>query len=149
MFLSMNSLLDMANKLKSIDLNNIFDDSVMETKDSLLDENRNQLLSGKAIDGSILGRYTPQYAKRKAKTKSSNAPFGIYDFKLTGSFQDDMYLSPKPDIIEVGSIDLKERWLEKYGNGANRVFGLPNGSNYPEQIFKPVFSRRIKEYLNI
>lgn len=145
----MDNLQEMANKLKSINLNDIFDQTIIETKDSLLNENKDQLLSGKAIDGTILGRYSPQYAKRKAKVKSSNAPYGIYDFKLTGTFQDEMYLEPKTDIIEVGSKDKKEPWLERYANGSNRVFGLPKDSNYPQQIFNPVFSRRIKEYLNI
>lgn len=146
----MASLLDMANKLKSINLNDILDDSVMETKDSLINENRFQLKQGKAIDGSVLGHYRdPDYAEFKARNTNSMSPYGVYDFHLYGNFQDMMYVRPLLTEIEIGSLDGKESKLEKLGGGSNRVFGLPVNSDYPQQTFKPVYLRRIKEYLNI
>jgi len=146
----MDRLLEIANKLKSINLNDIFDDSIMETKDSLLGENKMQLLQGKAIDGGILGIYRdPDYAKFKAQNTSSIAPYGVYDFNLFGNFQDKMYIRPLLTEIEVGSMDGKESKLEKLGGGSNRVFGLPNGSNYPQVTFQPVFLKRIKDHLGI
>jgi hypothetical protein len=146
----MASLLDMVNRLKSINLNDILDDSVMETKDSLLGENKFQLLSGKAIDGSVLGHYRdPDYANFKSRYGGSIAPFGVYNFNLYGDFQDAMYVRPLLTEIEIGSLDGKESKLEKLAGGSNRVFGLPANSDYPQQIFKPVYLRRIKEFLNI
>lgn len=147
----MATLQDMANKLKNINLIQIVDNAIEQTKSSIVNLNKDQLLHGIATDNTILGRYTPAYAKRKAKIKQSLAPSGIYDFSLYGSFQDDMYASDKGDIIEVGSIDIKEQWLEKYGRGANRVFGLTddNKTEYSETILKPVIQEKIKSYLGI
>lgn len=147
----MATLQDMANKLKNINLIEIVDNAIDQTKANIVDLNKYQLLHGIATDNTLLGRYTPAYAKRKAKIKSSQAPYGIYDFSLYGSFQDDMYAADKGDIIEIGSIDIKEPFLEKYGRGANRVFGLTddNKTEYSETILKPVIQEKIKSYLGI
>lgn len=147
----MATLQDMANKLKNINLIEIVDNAIDQTKGSIVNLNKDQLSHGIATDNTILGRYTPAYAKRKAKIRQSLAPSGIYDFNLYGSFQDDMYAADKGDIIEIGSIDIKEQWLEKYGRGANRVFGLTddNKIEYSETILKPVIQEKIKSYLGI
>ena len=147
----MDALQDMANKLKNINLSEIVDNAIDQTKDSIVNLNKDQLLHGIATDNTLLGRYTPAYAKRKSKIKQSLAPSGIYDFSLYGSFQDDMYAADKGDIEEIGSIDLKEVWLEKYGGGANRVFGLTdeNKTKYSQTILKPVIQEKIKSYLGI
>jgi len=147
----MATLQDMANKLKNINLVEIVDNAIDQTKGSIVNLNKDQLLHGIATDNTLLGRYTPAYAKRKSKIKQSLAPSGIYDFSLYGSFQDGMYSADKGDIIEVGSIDLKEGWLEKYGGGANRVFGLTdeNKTEYSQTILKPIIQEKIKSYLGI
>jgi len=109
-----------------------------------------QLLEGKATDGSILGRYRdPDYAAFKSRYGGSIAPYGVYNFNLYGDFQDSMYVRPLLTEIEIGSRDSKEAKLERLGGGKNRVFGLPVGSEYPQQTFKPVFVNKIKSYLGI
>lgn len=147
----MATLSDISSKLRNLNLDKILDASIDETKDSIVSENKSQLLIGKAVDGTILGTYTKEYAKRKSKKQGSLAPYGVYDFFLTGSFQKDMYASVKPEVVEVGSIDLKEQWLEKYANGANRVFGLQgeNLKRYAQDKLKPVLQTKLRTALNL
>jgi len=147
----MTDLRDFANRLKGINLKYILNDSVMETKDSLLGENKMQLLFGEAVDGSDLGYYEdPEYAKFKANhTSQYHAPYGVYNFDLYGDFQDSMYISPALIGFDIGSKNSKEKQLEKLADGSSRVFGLNKNSDYPTEILKPVLLRRIRSHLGI
>jgi len=147
----MDKLIELANRLKNIRLNDIFDDSIMETKESLLGEVKSQLLFGEASDGSALGYYkSPEYAEFKSRYVASyHAPFGVYNFDLYGDFQNAMYVRPLLTEIEIGSKDWKEGKLEKLAGGANNVWGLNSDSEYPQNTFKPVFIRRLRTALNI
>lgn len=146
----MAALSDMANRLKNIQLNDILDDSIVATKDDLINENRDQMQHGIASDGVILGTYSPEYAKRKAKIRSSKAPYGVYDFLLNGDFQGGMFVNPLLTEIEIGSKDKKEKWIEKYARGANRVFGLtPQRLEKYSEKLKPVLIQNLRTALNI
>lgn len=155
----MASIQEMIDKLNKVKANNLLDDSVMATKDSLLGHNRLQLLFGKATDGSILGKYSSdEYSNFKAKYVASyHAPYGVYNFELRGGFQDAMYVRPLLTSYEISSSDEKTEYLESlagYGNrklGGERTFGLSKEDliEYAQTNVKPELQKRLRLTLNI
>ena len=114
-------------KFNSLNFDLIFRESVIQTKDLLLVAVRDQMLSGKGSDGNILGEYAwIDYAEFKTTfTHGGNAPFGIYDFSLTGDFHDAMFISfDSAGNILVDSTNDKTNYLEELAGGGQRVFGL-------------------------
>lgn len=134
--------------LLSISVNDLIDETVVETEQKILGHNKEQMLFGKGTDGQNLGYYKwPEYAEAKAKFFANyHAPFGVYNYYKFGSFQDLMYARPLLTAIEIGSKDKKTQRLETLAGGASRVFGLTeeNKTEYADQDFKPVFIEKLK-----
>lgn len=153
----MNKIEQQMDKFSSLDFDKIFKDSVLETKDVLLRIIRDQMLSGKASDGSELGRYAwLEYAEFKRQfTHGGSAPFGIYDLSLTGEFHGSMYIGfDLNSNILIDATDDKTSYLTglvgRYhgGDGSQLVFGMMDESlsEYRATIY-PVLMRKIREHL--
>lgn len=146
-------LKNLADSLKSVDLDALVDDSIMETSDKILNHNKMALLQGKATDGRILGTYkNPDYAAFKANNVASyQAPYGVYNFDLYGDFQDGMFVQPTLNGIEVDSKDWKTPKLEKLAGGGERVFGLTSEDKeyYSNNELKPVLQNKLRSKIKI
>ncbi len=142
-------LIQFQQNLKSIKFNDILDDSIMATREKLLNHNRMNLLQGKAVDGTDLGYYKYDwYAKDKATHFANyHAPYGVYNYSLYGDFQDAMYAKPILTAVEIGSTDKKTPRLERLAKGGGRVFGLAGEdlTEYAHKDLKPEIIKRLTE----
>jgi len=155
----MASIQEMIDKLQKVNFNDLLDESVMATKDAILNHNRMQLLFGKATDGSKLGTYAwDSYADFKAKYVASyQAPYGTYNFDLHGDFQSAMYVRALLTSYEISSTDSKTGYLESLAGGGNiklggeRTFGLSEEDlrDYAQTNVKPELQKRLRTTLNI
>ena len=141
------NLLQFKQNLENININELIDDTVVETGDKILNHNRTQMLFGKNTRGDDLGYYKwPEYAEDKANYFADyHAPYGVYNYSKFGDFHNAMYVRPLLTAIEVGSTDSKEGYLEDLAGGADNVFGLTdeNIETYRHDEFKPKFIFRL------
>jgi hypothetical protein len=144
-------------RFKALNINEIFKEVVMQTKDSLLGHIKDQNLFGIASDGGALGTYAwKEWADYKwEECADYHAPYGEYNLKDTGDFHDGMFITfgMKGDII-VDSTDFKTPALEIYvtknrgQDGGNLMFTLTEESlqEYRSQFF-PIFMSKIRKRL--
>ena len=152
----MNKLELQISRWKSLDIDQIFKESVIETKETLLGHIRQRVKEGKASDGGELGTYAVlDYAEFKAKFVADYlAPFGKYNLSLSGKFLDRLYIGfDLEGNILVSSEDSKNDYLtglvdRNRGNGGQMIFGMMDADmgSYREQIY-PVIMRKIREHL--
>lgn len=132
----MASLQDMANMLKNIDINKLFDEILNELLPQIVDHVLEQLESGYIKDNpspSYMYGNNSEYMKTKAS-------MGIYDMsiaprinlKYSGDFYSGFYALVQEKIIEVGSKDSKADKLEHeftkqlYELGSDNMIWLQN-----------------------
>jgi hypothetical protein len=145
----MNKLEQQIERLRTLDLDKFFKESVEATKDSLLGYIRQMHLEGKASDGEPLGYYSwKEYADYKAQY--FQAPYGQYNLEDTGTFHNRMYIGfdLEGNIIVSSSDDKKKvNLLVKWSGGANRVFTLGEDlKEYATQVY-PIFMNKIRKHL--
>jgi hypothetical protein len=102
---------DKLSRLKSIDLNGIFDDSLRANEDAILDLNRDQMYEEGTMDVNKPGQ-TLQYAESTKKAKRK-APFNRTDFitlKWTGKLHKALKLLIFKDKFVISNTD------KVYGN---------------------------------
>jgi len=117
----MSALQDMANRLKSIDMLQIFDNILTGHLDQIEDMNRKQLMQGIRSDGSSMPShsksqmteiYLDQKIDRGVYNQSIYPAMNFYD---TGSFQNKIKAEVNLFEIEIESTDSKAYELEKLG----------------------------------
>ncbi len=112
-------------RLGKIDLEQVIDNTLVETRKQYIAQQKQQMLSGKRSDGSMIGKYANKaYAARKSNPVASA---GNVDLKDTGAFQAAIFLDPRKSIFVVDSTDEKSEMLQKkYGES---ICGLNDESN--------------------
>jgi len=153
----MNKIEQQISRFKKLDINELFKQSVIETKESLLGHVKTQNLFGVASDGGILGEYKwESYANLKSEHIASyHAPYGLYNLELEGDFHDDMVVSFNLyGDIEIDSTDNKTLKLEllvskeRGQDGGQLIFALTNENLiiYTKQLY-PVLIKKIRNAL--
>jgi hypothetical protein len=80
---------------------------------------KDQLLSGYRGDGKRTKKYL---SKSYMRLKSSSKSLPYADYKLTGAFQNEIFLQDKEEVVYIGSMDEKSAKLE--GKEDNKLFGI-------------------------
>lgn len=119
--------------------------AIKDTKEEMLDLNRDQLLAGKTAENKRVGKYrSASYAKYK-KTLNPN---GVVDLKLTGRFHGSFFIKADKFPLIFGARDSKTNDLvEKYGE---TIFGLTKASlQTVSQSIKNNYLARVRKFLQL
>ena len=145
----MGTIAKVTNLWRNLDVEEEAVNTILETKEDLIDLNQSQLLEGKNKVGQKLKSYRNwSYAKMK-NAKNSLPGFGIPDLFNKGNFFAGFkirFISKKS--FEFYSTDDKNSMLvKKYGQD---IFGLQDESReeYLRRNFKPVFFDRLNKKLS-
>lgn len=121
----------------------ILDQTVEDTKDKVIELNKDQLLHGLDAFGVKIGEYKSiPYAIQKFSLNSL-AGFGQKDYRLTGAYYEKIYAIIQGGKLIIGSSDSKNKWLDFPGE-----FGLTDESKVKYRpVFRPVFFNLSRIYL--
>lgn len=111
---------EMKANLLSVDLRRVAYLSLIQNKKEVIDTQRDQMFSGKRVDGSNI---TPPYRSRTIKIKRfKGQPTDRVTLKDTGDFYEGFTLSANTQEYNIWSTDYKNAWLiAKYKQS---IFGL-------------------------
>lgn len=123
----MASLLELRKRFESLNIDQLAKESVEETKQELINTQRDQMLHGEKKDGSKIGTYKNKiYAARKF---AQNPLAGIdnVDLNLTGEFQEEIFVDVRQQTLVIDSAANYEKVakiFEMYGDpfGLNEKF---------------------------
>jgi len=134
-------------KMKSLDLEQLKEDAVLQSKDDIIRINQEQLRAGRsARDMIIRPSYTKQYLKLKQRMGSYHAPSGVPDLFLTGAFQGDMDVVVENGEYDIISWDDKNAYLQTMYDD---LFGLTEkGRQEIMPIVTAKLMQLIKDKLN-
>ena len=140
----MATLKDLRAKYEGMDLLGVFQESISETKSTILQLVSSQIERGQTGSGDIIGVYkSKEYADRK-QDMGSLAPHGVIDLKYTGEFLHRLYLKVYPKSYLVRSWDKKNSaLLRRFGT---EIFEL-NSENldyYVNSVLLPTILSKIK-----
>lgn len=119
----MSTILNMLNKVKSVNLRDQVPVIIEDTKETAIDLNRLQLysMSQDKNEMSLLMYRSPSYATYKNQ-RNPKPGLGHPDLFLTGSFQGKMFMTVEKETFNISSKDSKTFDLVKqYGDD---IFGL-------------------------
>ncbi len=140
----MATLKNLRAKYTKLDLDDVFQESVAETKSILIKLLRSQIESGEYPDNSPIGIYSSlAYAKRKQKM-GSKAPVGVIDLKYTGKFLNRLVVKKYPRNYLIRSTDKKNSIiLHRFGP---MLFELSdqNLDYYINKFLLPTILKKIK-----
>ena len=145
LFLFMTTVLQLRERIRSMDIDVISQNSIEETKDEIVKKQKEQLLQGLNAKGEKIGRYrSNKYAR--AKNQMNPLPgLGVPDLKLTGAFHAGINVTINTETFKTESTDSKGPDLEaKYGN---EILGLNEESKdeYVKESLRPEFLKRIRK----
>ena len=119
----MTTIFQIANKIKSINLDLLMEDAIRANEDNINKLNREQLEKGINSEGQkITPKYKSDvYAKRKQKLNSLPS-FGTPDLKITGNLHDEIGVIVEGRDVFINSFDPKVKFksIKQYDN----LFGL-------------------------
>lgn len=149
----------LAERVRSIDINDIIDEVLIEQGDFILDLIGSQLIKGNRADGTSIGTYSShplseQYVELKHKLglfKGGSDP--SYDLFFEGTFYESIVLFLKKDFIEVQATDPKvpliESNLDYKINESNLLELSPEHLNILQEKIKPLIQNKINARLGI
>lgn len=132
-----------ASKINILDL---LDECIIETKEELFLLVRSQIESGQTSEDYLPVYSSDRYAVKKQQM-GSKAPFGITDLKLTGNFLNKFVLRFSKYSFVVRSSDKKNKiLLQRYGE---EIFMLneENMDKYVNEILQPLMVTKLKDVL--
>jgi hypothetical protein len=138
----------MLRRLERLDLQNEIQQSLIDTRDVYIAQQKDQMVHGKNKNGTLIGKYrNPAYAAQKF-SQNSLAGFRNVDLKLTGAFHRGIFVEVRDDELIIFSEDKKAGMLEdKYGD---EIFGLSKKYKIPfVDANRIAFYNRIKNLLRI
>jgi hypothetical protein len=142
----MGKLSEIQDRLKSFSVEQQESDILKIMRDhekSIVDLNRSQLLHGKDSNGNSLGEYrNEEYAAMKLAMNPLGE--GRYDFRLTGSFQDKMFLQADQFPATIDSSDSKRDKLIGGDAAGEDAFGIDKENK--EVLRQDILKSPIKKY---
>ena len=143
-------------RVRSLDINNIVDESINETKDFLLHLIRSQLLSGERKDGTPIGKYsTSELGKYYVELKFDKGlfrgnSFPNYDLYFSGDYHKSLIVNITSSDIEIMSTDSKAELIETNTGNLNNALELNEKylSLYREKLL-PIILKKLHDSLGI
>lgn len=128
-------------RIQSLNIDQLAKEAVEETRDQLLDIQRDQLLHGEAKDGSKIGKYkNPKYAAKKL-AKNPLAGSGNVDLKLTGEYHEELFVDIRQQTLIIDSAADPD----KVAN-INEMYGDPLGLNKTSlNEYKPLSNKALRK----
>lgn len=135
------------NKLRGVDLNFLKEEAVLQSKEEIINANREQLREGRSATGQMIRpTYSPAYLRRKSRMSSYRAPNGVPDLFLHGNFQGEMDVVVESGEFDIVSWDEKNAFLHTMYDD---LFGLTAESiEKVRRVVTERFSRLLKDKLN-
>lgn len=136
---------DLLETIGNLDIPFEVQEAIDETKQGIIDRQKDQLMHGQRADGSIIGKYkNPAYAKMK-NALNPLPGFGVMDWKLKGDLYSALFVDVREDgSYIVDSADPKAGPLEER---LGDPMGLQpkNQQQYIDEQLEPFFLERIHE----
>jgi hypothetical protein len=133
----------MLQRMNILDIEKEIHQSLLDTIDVYVEQQRDQMLHGKNKKGTLIGKYrNPVYAKNKFEMNGL-AGYKNVDLLLTGRFQSKIFVEVRDKELFIYSHDSKADKLEsKYGD---EIFGLSKKYKIPfVDANRTAFLNRIK-----
>jgi hypothetical protein len=135
-----------AENAKKLNFDMVVRDSIEQTKSTIVSLNRQNLLQGFKVDGSLIGKYASIPYAAKKFNQDGQAGFGNVNLYLTGAWSQGIGVIVNSKSFTSLSDDIKSPKLElDYGN---TILGLPDSKkpNYIE-VLAPVILEKTKTAL--
>lgn len=151
----MASIEEVYNLWANLDFQKIVDDSIKENESVIIDVQREQMRSGVAADGKMIGQYSGSelskayQAIKNSLGRQSPAPSGYVNLFNEEDFQRGIKLEYAKDFIMPISSDSKEGELvERYGE---RIYGLTNErlAVVNQNNILPIIQKKLKDALKV
>jgi len=149
----------LAERIRSINIDNIIDEVLMKQGDFILDLIGSQLLKGNKADGTSIGEYSDhplseEYVELKRRMGLfQGGSYPSYDLFFSGEFYQSVVLYLKKDFIDVQSTDPKISLIEgNLGykiNDSNLLVLSPEHLNELQQKIKPLIQQKINAKLGV
>jgi hypothetical protein len=140
--------IDQIKKAFRFSMTEVVENALLDTKEELVDVQRQQMVHGERSDGKRIGKYKNKAYASMKNFMNSKPGLGFKDLRLTGSFHKMMFV----DIRENGrvifsSLDEKlPQIIEREGElifGINKKFRVP----YSHDTLGPAIIKRINDLL--
>lgn len=144
----MTTVEQMLQRCKRIEIKNEILQSLYDTRDVYISEQKRQMLHGFNRNATLIGKYkNAAYAVRKYSL-NSRAGYNNVDLRLTGKFYAGIFVEIRDTEMVVGSEDSKASNLEdKYGD---EIFGLSKKFKVPfVDANRKIFAARIARALHL
>jgi hypothetical protein len=126
---------DMLERLKSVDIDQLVDESFVETEEEFKRLNTEQLFEGKLNDGTDI---TPEYAEStKARKRRKGQPFDRVTTRDTNAYHDGFSIKPENGELIIGSDVEYEKYLDQ--RYTKKLYGLMPVNN-EQYTFGPYWS---------
>lgn len=140
----MNTVHDLKEMIMAFDLRGEAAVAIDETRDQLLEKQRDQLLRGERANGKKIGKYkNPAYAAKKY-AMNPLAGEGNMDWKLTGALHNDLFVDVREEDIIFDSGDSKTGDLiKRFGD----PFGInkDNQEEYVKETLDDMYTERFRK----
>ena len=140
----MTTVTDLRVRLQKIDISFQAGEAINDTKETVIDKQRDQLLHGLRADGTLIGKYRNKVYAAKKFAQNPLAGFGNMDWKLTGSLHRELFVDVRNDLYVIDSADEKTGGLSQQFKDP---FGLTKESqqSYIDEKLRSVFIERVKK----
>lgn len=144
----MASLLQIKERISTLNIRTIAETSIEETKQDIIDRQKEQMRYGLNAKGQKIGKYKNDAYARKKNAMNPLAGMGNVDLKLEGNFTGALKVDVGPDVYKTYSTDSKaEALTEKYGPD---IVGLdPDHKKGYVNDLRPVFMKHVREKIRL
>lgn len=121
----MTTISDLLETLERLDVPFEAAESIHDSRETIVEKQRDQLLHGIRANGKMIGKYRSKVYAAKKFAQNPLAGFGNMDWKLEGDVHRDLFVDVREDIYIIDSADSKTGDLiERFGD----PFGLTEES---------------------
>lgn len=145
----MTTIDDMLDRVREFNVLEESGQAIENTREDMKRIQREQMLQGLNADGVPIGQYkSDKYAAMKAAMNPLPG-FGNVDLKLTGSFQDELFVDVRGEEYIIDSADSKAVFLIE--NYTDKAIGLNDASldKYAQEYAGPQLIEQAREKLGL
>lgn len=130
-------------RVEAVNHDAVINTVMVKAEPILAEQNRQQMIHGLDANGALLPKYKNlRYAQEKFALNGA-APFGIWDLRLQGNFQEAMFAKVNGEHIGFGSRDTKTKMLLSKVGPEMLGLSIPYKQNSIKRI-RPLFIQEMK-----